>query len=525
MAHRMNQTAALIVVSLTAALFAVLIPFASHRSWLLWMSTKCRESIRTAWPEAELPRVTIQLPMYNERAVAARVIDACCALDYPRDRFEVQVLDDSDDGTSLIVAERVDHWQSQGVVIQQLRRSDRRGFKAGALAEGVKVATGDFFLVFDADFVPAPDVLRRLLTPLQDERVGMVQGAWAHLNREANWLTRAQSFLLDGHFLFEQRGRYAGGRFFNFNGTAGIWRRTCLEEAGGWRADTLTEDLDLSYRAQMAGWNFVYLDDVTVPAEIPSTVDALYVQQRRWAQGGIQTGRLILPKLLAASYPMRIKTEGIVHLLGHVAHPLTWMLALLLFPSAVARRSLGLDHLLGFDLVLFGAATVPFCLFYWMAGEGRHRPRRGRIVQVLKTLALGIGLSVPVSRAVVRGVTGARTPFERTPKQGGEKTRRYRPPISTVDAIVQLGMATLLLSYLVLAVAGGYWGQLPFILLFLSGYATLGALGAAQALDSFRQEERPNREPHRGAEPAGLRPSASRVVGRQPEVAEEWEAA
>ena len=524
----MNETLAWIVLSMTAALFAVLIPFATHRSWLLWMARRARPVERTPWPDDSLPLVTVQLPLFNERAVAARVIDACARLDYPRDRLQIQVLDDSDDETVRIVAERVSDWQAEGVDITHVRRAHRSGFKAGALALGMQAARGDFVLIFDADFVPTRSTLRSLLAPMRDESVGMVQGAWSHLNRKANWLTRSQAFLLDGHFLFEQGGRYAGRRFFNFNGTAGLWRRRCLEEAGGWRADTLTEDLDISYRAQMAGWDFVYLDDVQVPAEIPDRVSALHIQQRRWAQGGVQTGRLLLPTLLRGRYPLRVKSEAVVHLLGHLAHPLTWALGLVLFPSAVARRALGLDHLLGLDLLLFGAATVPFVVFYWSAGEARGEPRRGRLTDIVRTLAMGIGLSVPVSRAVVRGVLGVSTPFERTPKQGSGRRPRYRLRPAFGDALLQVGMAVVLTGYFTAAIAGGYWGQLPFIVLFLSGYAALGLPALVESIQEgsgLPDQQGPDRDPEKRPKPRGLRPAPGLLVRRQAEVAEECEAA
>ncbi len=508
----MTEPTAVLVLALTAAVFAFLIPFASHRSWLLYLSRRTRSEIRTPWPERELPHVTVQLPMYNERAVAARAVDAACALDYPADRLHVQVLDDSDDSTTAVVDRRVSYWRARGVSVEHLRRPTRDGFKAGALACGAEATSSDFLLVLDADFVPAPDLVRQLLTPMQNPEVGMVQAAWDHLDRTRNWLTEAQSFLLDGHFLFEQGGRYRGRRFFNFNGTAGMWRRTCLEAAGGWQADTLTEDLDLSYRAQMAGWRFAYLDDVRVPAEIPESVAALEVQQRRWAQGGVQTGRKILPRLLRGPYPLAVKVEATIHLLGHLAHPFTWALAVLLFPSAVARRTLGLDQLLVLDLILFTMATVPFLVFYWSAGEFRGRPRKGRLGAVLRTLVLGIGLSVPVSRAVLRGLRGVEDPFVRTPKRGDAPSGGYRAASAGFDAVAKVAMAVLLSGYLAAAIAGRYWGQLPFILLFLSGYAALGLpvvsdalLGASAGVDHEEQEER---KPEGDTRETGLYPVA-----------------
>ena len=529
----MSEPSAVLVIALTALVFAFLIPFAAHRTHLLLLSRRQRQEIRAPWPEASLPMVTVQLPMYNEYAVAGRAIDAACSLDYPRELLEIQVLDDSDDETAWLIEQRVLTWRDRGLNVQHVRREGRHGFKAGALRAATRDATGDFLLIFDADFVPGPPVLRELLSPMQDMTVGMVQAAWSHLNREENWLTEAQSYLLDGHFLYEQGGRYRGGRFFNFNGTAGLWRRSCLHEAGGWEADTLTEDLDLSYRAQLAGWRFVYLDDVAVPAEIPATVSALEVQQRRWAQGGVQTGRKILPGLLRSRLPVPVKLEAVVHLFGHLAHPLTWGLAFLLFPSAVARRALELDHLLGLDLLLFVAATVPFGVFYWTAGEQRGQLRQGRIRSVLKTLALGIGLSVPVSRAVFRGLRRTGDPFERTPKRGDRGHDRYAAVRVPVDALLKAAMAVLMTAYLVSAIRGAYWGQIPFILLFLSGYTALGMPALRGALmglagsggPGLAEHQHEEREPEHGAREQRLGPLAGVLVATEPEVAGECEAA
>lgn len=520
----MTESVAFTVLALTVGVFAFLIPFASHRTLLMVLSRRRVDEARAPWPSDELPVVTVQLPVFNERHVVRRLVDATCRIRYPRHLLEVQVLDDSTDETTAIVAERVAAWRARGVRIEHLRRTRREGFKAGALAAGTEVAAGEFLLVFDADFVPGPEIAHELLAPMRDPAVGMVQARWDHLNRTANRLTEAQANLLDGHFLYEQGGRYAGGRFFNFNGTAGMWRRRCLEEAGGWQADTLTEDLDLSYRAQIAGWRFAYLDDVGVPAEIPETVHALEVQQRRWAQGGVQTARKILPSLLRGPYRAAIKAEAVVHLLGHLAHPLTWSLAVLLFPSAVARRTLGLERLLGLDVLLFAAATVPFVVFYWSAGERRGRPRRGRLLGVLRTLSLGVGLSVPVSRAVLRGLRGTADPFVRTPKRGDAPALAYAGTVVPLDTALQLGMALLMTMYLVAAVAGAYWGQLPFILLFLSGYAGLGVpalLGDPGAVvsDGVVREEEEERQPQRRAQPSGLGPRSGRVVAVEAEVA------
>jgi len=540
----MSPLVATLVLVVTGAVLLGLLPFATHRSWLLlarWRGLEARVAAeaREALDPEELPRVTVQLPVYDERHVVERLIDAACSLDYPRELLEIQLLDDSDDETTRLAAERCRHWQARGVDIHHIRRPRREGFKAGALAHGAARARGTFFLVLDADFVPGPDLVRRLLPAFRDPEVGMVQARWDHLNREESWLTRAQAFLLDGHFYYEQGGRYASGRFFNFNGTAGMWRRACLDEAGGWQSDTLTEDLDLSYRAQMAGWRFVYLDDVGVPAELPSTPAALETQQRRWAQGGIETARKILPDLLTAHHRLPVKLEAVVHLCGHLAHPLTVLLALLLLPSAVARRSLGLDAWLALDLAVFTAATVPFLCFYAAAGRRRGMGWRRIVPGVARTLALGIGLSVPVSRAVLRGLRSRHDPFERTPKRGAVARSTYERPGS--DLLLRLGLAFLMGTYALGAAMLGYWASLPFIGLFLAGFGLLAVEGlrgssgpglmrhrggaAALGDEDLPYQERQDRQPEKPTEPGRLRPDPGGLVGVQAEVAEECEAA
>lgn len=348
----MSHSLAVGILIAGAVALAGLLPFAVHRTFLLRASRGARRPRFDAW-SGPLPRVTVQLPVFNERAVVERLIDAACRLDYPSDLLDIQVLDDSTDDSIEVAAARVAWWHARGVRIEHIRRTRRTGFKAGALQEGVAQSTGEFLLVLDADFVPPIDLVHSLIAPFMDSEVGMVQARWDHLNEEENGLTRAQALLLDGHFFFEQGGRYASERFFNFNGTAGMWRRTCLIDAGGWQSDTLTEDLDLSYRAQMRGWRFEFLGAVGVPAELPSAVSALEVQQKRWAQGGIQTARKVLPDLWRGPWPLPVKFEGTIHLLGHLAHPLTVLLAILLFPATLARDAIGLGRWIWLDAVLF----------------------------------------------------------------------------------------------------------------------------------------------------------------------------
>ena len=470
---------------LTGIVLALLLPFALHRAYLLILSRRRRQDVRDPWPESALPRVTIQLPVFNEIHVVERLIDAACMQDYPRDRFDVQILDDSTDGTVQLAVQAADVWRSRGVAIEHVRRGTRRGFKAGALAEGCERSDGEFLLVLDADFVAPPDLVRSTLPPFQDPRVGMVQARWDHLNADENWLTKGQSLFLDGHFFFEQGGRYRAGRFFNFNGTAGMWRRECIREAGGWRADTLTEDLDLSYRAQMKGWRFVFLEDVGVPAEIPSTVSALEVQQKRWAQGGIQTARRVLPELLRGPWSLGVKAEATIHLCGHVAHPLTLLLGLLILPSAVARRALGIEHYLLPDLLIFTAATVPFLIFYALAARRRGRSGGWAVRAVPQALAVGIGLTVPVTGAVLRGLTrSGEDPFVRTPKKGDVASATYRAHVPPVDLTIKVALATTMAIYFVWAATYGFYGSLPFIALFGLGYGGLGLSGLGEFLRS-----------------------------------------
>ena len=530
----MPEVLAYITLFVTAGVLALLLPFAVHRTYLLWLSRRERLAVRDPWPEQELPRVTIQLPVYNEVHVIGRLVDAACGQDYPRDRFDVQILDDSTDGTTDIARELAAQWRTKGVSVEHIRRATREGYKAGALAHGTARSRGDCLLVLDADFVAPPDLVRNILPPFRDQGVGMVQARWDHLNADESWLTKGQSLFLDGHFFFEQGGRYKSGRFFNFNGTAGMWRRTCVEEAGGWRADTLTEDLDLSYRAQMKGWDFVFLEDIGVPAEIPSTVGALEVQQRRWAQGGIQTAKKVLPELLRGPWPLGVKLEATVHLCGHLAHPLTLMLGLLLLPSQIARRTLGVEHYLLPDLLVFTAATVPFLVFYSQAARKRGRDWAWSLRAVPQALALGVGLTVAVTGSVIRGLFHrGDDAFVRTPKKGEAERTSYRTSVATRDLVLKLSMGAVMVGYLAGALVAGFHGSVPFIVLFGSGYLGLGLGGlgdlgrdaASPIFDAVVQEEPEHGSPKEHTGPNGLRPDPLDVIGLETPVAEEYEPA
>jgi len=310
-----------------------------------------------------LPAVTIQLPIYNEMYVADRLIDAVCQIDYPRELLEIQVLDDSTDETQSVAEQAVRRNAARGVDITFIHRTDRSGYKAGALEAALKVAKGEFVAIFDADFIPTPDFLTRTVPFFTDPKVAMVQARWGHINQDYSLLTKIQSILLDGHFVLEHGARNRAGLFFNFNGTAGIWRRTAITDAGGWQHDTLTEDLDLSYRAQLRGWRFVFLPDLIAPAEVPVEMNSFKSQQHRWAKGSIQTCLKLLPRILQSDQPFKVKAEAFFHLSANFNYPLMCVLSVLIAPSMVIRYNMGWYEMLRIDIPLFVAATAspPYC--------------------------------------------------------------------------------------------------------------------------------------------------------------------
>lgn len=429
------------------------------------------------------PRVTIQLPLFNERRVARRLIEATAAIEYPRDRLQIQVLDDSTDETCEIASAVCEELRGRGLDIEYRHRVDRRGFKAGALAAGLETAGGELVAIFDADFVPDAGFLRATVPWFGDPAVGMVQTRWAHLNRRRSLLTRLQSLLLDGHFLMESAVRYGMGVFFNFNGTAGIWRRSAIDGAGGWSGETLTEDLDLSYRAQLAGWRFVFLEATTVPAELPERIRAFRSQQHRWTKGSIQVGGKLLRPILRARLPALVKLEAFFHLYSNLAFPLVLALSLLLPLALVARGSLaGADRALmwGLDLPVLGLATLPIGVFYLVAEHARRDLRLSAIVRVPLVMALGLGMSVNNTRAVLEGLFGVRSPFVRTPKVGdggGGGGARYRSPLAG-GGWPELLIAAYYMGAVAWAASQGLWASIPFLCLFLAGFAYVGLVTA-----------------------------------------------
>ncbi|MCC7142936.1 MAG: glycosyltransferase [Candidatus Eisenbacteria bacterium] len=450
-----------------------LLIYGAHRLLMLvhWLRRREPSSapLRPASPKLRPSRVTVQLPIYNERFVAERLIDAAAALRWPRGWFEIQVLDDSTDDTRSIVDRRAVHWRERGVEVTVLRREDRGGFKAGALAAGLRQARGEFIAIFDADFLPEPDFLERTMGPFADPRVGMVQARWGFVNAEHSWLTRAQSVSLGAHFRIEHQVRYLRRLFFNFNGTAGVWRRNTIEDAGGWEPDTVTEDLDLSYRAQLAGWRFVYLDDVVVPSELPVTLGALRAQQRRWAKGSLQTARKILPRVARAQVAPRLKFEAAMHLLGNLGWLLGAVLLATLYPAILFHTGRGWQELVAIDLPLVLGSTGTF-LFYFICAAMVERGRQGWRTALLLPV-LSVGMAPVVSMGLVEGAFARGGDFERTPKYGvrGRDRLPTRAAIYHRPRVGPLLLNAVLLLHavvpVVLAVQSSAWAAVPPLLL------------------------------------------------------------
>jgi cellulose synthase/poly-beta-1,6-N-acetylglucosamine synthase-like glycosyltransferase len=470
------SAAATVLLALYFTTLLILSVYGLHRYALVYLYYRYGHRAPSPAPTpSRWPRVTIQLPVYNEMYVVERLLDSVARIRYPRARLQVQLLDDSTDETRAIAERAVERHRREGLDIAYRHRSDRHGFKAGALADGLVHATGEFILILDADFVAPPDILERTLGHFADPRVAMVQARWDHVNRGFSLLTEVQAILLDGHFVLEHGGRNRSGRFFNFNGTAGVWRRSAVDDAGGWEGDTLTEDLDLSYRAQLRGWRFVFVPDVAAPAELPVEMNAFKSQQFRWAKGTAQTCLKLLPRILRSSQPARVKLEAFFHLTAPVSYPLMVMLALLL-PLAIAiRGSIGAAELLFLDVPLFVSATASVTSFYLVAERELGIPWKGRGRLIPAVLAVGVGLSVSNARAVLEALLGRRSGFERTPKHRVEsrgddwRRKRYRGRASA-SPWVELLLGLYLTVAAFHAVMSGLLGPLPFIVLFQVGF-------------------------------------------------------
>jgi cellulose synthase/poly-beta-1,6-N-acetylglucosamine synthase-like glycosyltransferase len=432
-----------------------------------------------------LPAVTIQLPIYNEMYVADRLIDAVCQIEYPRGLLEIQVLDDSTDETRSVAEQAVRRNAARGVDISYIHRTDRTGYKAGALDAGLKVAKGEFVAIFDADFIPTRDFLIRTVPFFTDPKVAMVQARWGHINQDYSLLTKIQSILLDGHFVLEHGGRNRAGLFFNFNGTAGIWRRTAITDAGGWQHDTLTEDLDLSYRAQLRGWRFVFLPDLIAPAEVPVEMNSFKSQQHRWAKGSIQTCRKLLPRILRSNAPLRVKAEAFFHLTANFNYPLMCVLSVLMAPAMVIRYNMGWYEMLLIDVPLFFAATASVANFYMVCQRELHADWIQRAKYLPFLMSIGIGLAINNTKAVFEALFNKQSEFARTPKYRIEADadewigKKYRQSF-VVQPMIELALGLYFTATVFYALANGIYGTLPFLVLFQIGFLYTGLLSIIQ---------------------------------------------
>jgi cellulose synthase/poly-beta-1,6-N-acetylglucosamine synthase-like glycosyltransferase len=477
----------------------ILAAYGMHRYYLVYGYFKNRKNVPGPPPPVtEWPKVTIQLPIYNERYVIERLVDAVARFDYPHELLDIQVLDDSTDETVEVARACVERYQALGLPIRYLHRNDRTGFKAGALAAGMESATGEFVAIFDADFVPSPDFLRRTLPYFADKKIAMVQTRWTYLNRNYSALTEVETILLDGHFVMEHGARSRSGDFFNFNGTAGVWRRHVIDEAGGWQHDTLTEDTDLSYRAQLLGWKFLYLPDIECASELPVEMNAFKAQQARWAKGLMQTAKKILPRVLRSNEPTHVKAEAVFHLTANISYPFMIILSTLLLPAMIVRFYQGWFQMLFIDLPLFIASSCSISGFY-LASQRALYPKTWKrsIIYVPLVMAVGIGLSVRNAKAVIEAIFGVKSDFARTPKfnidgqSGTWKKKLYRNRAGWMPYL-EIGLGLYFASTIVYAIQNENYATAPFLFLFVWGFLYTGVMSVAQGwIERFRFGARP----------------------------------
>jgi cellulose synthase/poly-beta-1,6-N-acetylglucosamine synthase-like glycosyltransferase len=489
----------------------VLAIYGMHRYWLVYDYYKYAKNVPGPAPQVTTwPRVTIQLPIFNERYVIERLVEAISAFDYPHELLDIQVLDDSTDETQQVASDVVERFAAQGLPISYIHRTNREGYKAGALENGLKTSRGEFVAIFDADFIPEPTFLRRTIPYFQNKTIGMVQTRWTYLNRDYSLLTQVETILLDGHFVVEHGARSRRGNFFNFNGTAGVWRRQAIEDAGGWQHDTLTEDTDLSYRAQLFGWKFLYLPDIECASELPIDMNGFKAQQARWAKGLMQTAKKILPKVFASKAPWYVKAEAFFHLTANISYPLMVLLSTMLLPAMIVRFYQGWFQMVVIDLPLFLASTCSISSFYLVA-QRELRPKTWwrTFLYMPFVMATGIGISVRNAQAVLEAIVGKKSEFARTPKykiEGKKDTfvsKKYRIKAGWMPyAEVLLGMYFALT--VVYAVLNENYATVPFLLLFVWGYLYTGFMSLGQSYFAHLRFD---------VNPAEMRPAASGAPG------------
>lgn len=467
---------------------SILFVFGSHGFIMIYYYLKFRsKKVRQPKDLEHYPVVTVQLPVYNEIYVVERLVEASCGMLYPKDKLEIQLLDDSTDQTVEVAAACVERFRKLGFDIKHVRRGSREGFKAGALKEGLAVARGEYIAIFDADFVPRQDFLLKTIPHFtSDARIGMVQTRWEHLNYDYSLMTRTQAMALDGHFVIEQAVRNKVGFFINFNGTAGVWRKDCILDAGNWQADTLTEDLDLSYRAQLKGWKFIYLNNVTSPAELPSEINALKSQQFRWTKGAIETARKILPSVWHSGLPLKIKIHATFHLTNNLVFPFIVLAGILNVPLVFIKHAGNHEQYFLF-MSVFVFAFIGSFLFYLFSQKDVYKDWRRRIFLFPVFMAGSMGFAVNNSRAVIEGLIKKKSEFIRTPKYSIRDKKdswvgkRYAPARISSTVIVE----TLLAIYCLFGVASSIYfleiAAVPFQMLFFLGFTWVAVMSLKHA--------------------------------------------
>ncbi|WP_442795362.1 glycosyltransferase [Pelobium manganitolerans] len=468
------------ILFLYTAALGVLFIFSAGQAFLIYFYLKAKKKPAPQKPSLplHLPKITVQLPLFNELYVTERLINAVCQLDYPKELLQIQVLDDSTDQSLAFTKKLVDDKKRLGFNICQLKREKNIGFKAGALQHGLQQATGEFIAIFDADFIPEADFLKQLLPYFRDKKIGMVQSRWGHLNNNYSLLTKVQGFGLDGHFSVEQGGRSARGLFMSFNGTAGLWRKACILDAGAWQHDTLTEDLDLSYRAQLKGWKFKYLEDVVSPAELPATLNALKSQQHRWTKGAIEVSKKTFENLWQADVSKHKKLFGFFHLLNSYAFVFVFLAAVLSIPVLLIKNAVGVPNWYFPLLGIFALAFVIMCAFYIVAFYQSHRSLKNFIVTFLAFVSVSMALSYHNSVAVLEGLFGFKSAFIRTPKFNILKSEK---PVKNIYANYAFPLSfyveCALMLYFVFGIVAAYhfkdFALLPFHLFLVSGFGIL----------------------------------------------------
>jgi cellulose synthase/poly-beta-1,6-N-acetylglucosamine synthase-like glycosyltransferase len=467
--------------------------FGFHRLCIVYLYL--RHAKKSPQPKAiftDLPLVTIQLPVFNEMHVVDRLLDSVARIDYPQDKIQIQVLDDSTDETTEICRQGVERLRAQGFDAEMIHRDDRTGYKAGALEHGTQFAKGELLFILDADFVPNADVLQKTVHYFSDEKIGMIQTRWGHLNRTFNVLTRIQAMFLDGHLELEQTARNRSGRFFTFNGTAGIWRKSCIADAGGWEHDTLTEDMDLSYRAQLKGWRFIFLNEVETPAELPVDMDGFKSQQHRWTKGSIQVCKKVLPAIWKAKVPLYIKMEATAHLTSNFAYLMLICLCFLIYPNQQAAPDFGKWTTYIVNIPIFFFASVSVVVFYITAQRALRPGSWWKELPYLPLLlALGIGMSINNAKAVLEAVFNHQSGFVRTPKYGiGQaksdwKKSSYKA-MKTLTPVVELLFGFFFLFVVVEAAANDRWSSAILLLPFPVGFFYTSLSSMARLLPSGR---------------------------------------